>query len=249
MRSLCNRKHSFSNVPKGVTAVGTLTVTITNMTHIDRDNHTEHQFNAYVDYYLTFPSYLASYKKSFDILIKDVLDTKSHVDYIAYPILFLARHCMELGLKTNIRYFAKYSEKDNFVKAGTHNLEDLFHAFKIHVEKTFENLKTKYQIVIEKDDKKAFRDLCDEVEKLKNIFHALDKNSDAFRYPIDKQQNPSFKKGERISILDVNELLEKSMTLFIHTANVFEKYTDYADQIEDYYEGLMREQYEQNLPY
>lgn len=219
------------------------------MTKIERNKWTEHQFNAYVDYYLSFPSYLESYKRSFDILIKDVLATKSHVDYIAYPILFLARHCMELGLKTNVRYFAKYSGKDDYVKAGTHDLENLFKSFKMHLERTFENLKEKYGIEVEKEDKKSFKDLCNEVEKLNSTFHAIDKNSDAFRYPIDKGQNPSFKKGERINIIDVAELLEKSMTLFVHTADVFAKYTDYADEIERYYEGLMREQYEQNMPY
>lgn len=219
------------------------------MTQIERNKRTEHQFNAFIDYYLSFPSYLGSYKRSFDILLKDVLVTNSHVDYIAYPILFLARHCMELGLKTNIRYFAKYSDKDDYVKAGAHDLENLFRAFKMHVEKTFETLKAKYGIEVEKDDKKSFKELCNEVEKLITTFHLLDKNSDAFRYPVDKEQNPSFKKGERINVIDVAELLEKSMTLFVHTADVFAKYTDYADEIENYYEGLMREQYEQNMPY
>lgn len=219
------------------------------MTHIERNRRTEHQFNAYVDYYLSFPSYLGSYKRSFDILIKDVLVTNSHVDYIAYPLLFLARHCMELGLKTNIRYFSKYSGKMDYVKAGTHDLNQLFSAFKMHVEKTFENLKAKYQIEIEKDDKKSFNDLCKQVEKLNNTFHLIDKNSDAFRYPVDKNQNPSFQHGERINIIDVAELLEKSMTLFNHTADVFAKYIDYADEIENQYEGLMREQYEQNMPH
>lgn len=219
------------------------------MTQIERNKRTEHQFNAYIDYYLSFPSYLGSYKRSFDILLKDALLTNSHVDYIAYPILFLARHCMELGLKTNIRYFSTYSNKVDYVKAGTHDLKKLFDAFKMHVEKTFDNLKTKYGIEIEKEDKKSFKDLCNEVEKLNNTFHAIDKNSDAFRYPVDKEQNPSFEKGERINIIDVAELLEKSMSLFVHTADVFAKYTNYADEIESYYEGLMREQYEQNMPY
>lgn len=219
------------------------------MTQIERNNWTEYQFNAFIDYYQSFPSYLGSYKRSFDILIKDVLVTNLHVDHIAYPILFLARHCMELGLKTNIRYFAKYSGKDDYVKAGTHDLENLFSAFKMHVDKTFETLKAKYSIQVEKDDKKSFKEMCNEVEKLNNTFHLLDKNSDAFRYPVDKEQNPSFKKGERINIIDVAELLEKSMILFFHTADVFAKYTDYADEIESHYEGLMREQYEQHLPY
>lgn len=219
------------------------------MNQIERNKKTEHQFTAFIDYYLSFPSYLGSYKRSFDILIKDVIDTNSHVDHLAYPILFLARHCMELGLKTNIRYFSKYSSKDDYTIAGTHDLENLLKAFKMHVNETFANLKTKYGITIEKDDKKSFNDLCSEVEKLNTTFHALDKNSDAFRYPVDKQQNPSFKKGEKINIVDVAELLEKSMTLFFHTSDVFAKYTDYADEIESYYEGLMREQYEQNSPY
>lgn len=219
------------------------------MNKINRTKKTEHQFTAYIDYNLNFPSYLGSYKSSFDILIKEVKETNSHVDYIAYPILFLARHCMELGLKTNIRYFSKYSGKIDYVNAGTHDLEKLFKAFKLHVNESFKNLKVKYNIEIEKDSKKSFSDLCNEVDKLNNIFHALDKNSDAFRYPIDKQQNPSFKKGERINLIDVTELLEKSMTLFLHTSDVFSKYTDYADEIENYYEGIMREQYQQNIPY
>ena len=155
------------------------------MTKIERNKRTEHQFTAFIDYYLSFPSYLESYKRSFDILLKDVLVTNSYVDYIAYPILFLARHCMKLGLKTNIRYFAKYSEKDDYVKAGTHDLENLFKAFKMHVVKTFETLKKKYGIEVEKDDKKSFKELCDEVEKLNTTFHLLDKK---FQDPRCKNQ-------------------------------------------------------------
>ncbi len=219
------------------------------MIEIERNKYTEYQFNALIDHYLSFPSYLGSYKRSFDILLKDVIVANSHVDYIAYPLLFLARHCMELGLKTNIKYFAKYSEKDDYTKAGTHDLESLFRAFKMHVEKAVENLQANYGIRVDKADKKSFKDLWNKVEKLNNTFHLIDKNSDAFRYPIDKEQNPSFKKGERISIIDVAELLESSMTLFVHTADVFSKYTDYVDEIERYYEGLMKERYEQNMFY
>lgn len=135
------------------------------MTQIERNKRTEHQFNAFIDSYLSFPSYLGSYKRSFDILLKDVLVTNSHVDYIAYPLLFLARHCMELGLKTNIRYFAKYSGKDDYVKAGTHDLENLFRAFKMHVDKTFETLKAKYGIELKRTTKNLLKS-C--VTKLKS---------------------------------------------------------------------------------
>jgi len=216
---------------------------------IPRDKKTEVQFTAYIDFYQSFSAYLGQYKRSFDILIENVYESGHHVDHLAYPILFLARHCMELGLKTNIRYFSKYSEKDDYVKVGTHDLDRLFTAFKDHIKTTIKNLKDKHGITVGEEDKKGFEELVLEVEKLNNVFHLLDRNSDAFRYPVDKEQNPSFKKGERINILDVAELLEKSMILFTHTADVFSKYTDYADEIEQYYEDLLREEYRQTLPY
>ncbi|WP_207890971.1 hypothetical protein [Hymenobacter edaphi] len=219
------------------------------MNDIPRNKNTEHQFTAFVDYHLSFPRYLGSYKRSFDILMKDVLDSGYHVDSVAYPLLFIARHCIELGLKTNIRYFAKYSGKDDFTVAGTHDLETLFRAFKMHVYESIVKLSEKHGIKVEKEDKKAFDELCLEVESLKDVFHALDKNSDAFRYPVDKQQNPSFKEGVKLNVLDVNELLEKSMILFFHTSDVFAKYTDYADMIDKMYEDTMREQYEQGMQF
>lgn len=219
------------------------------MKDIERNRRTEHQFTAFITHYLSFQDYLGSYKRSFDILMEEGLKTGWHVDHLSYPILFLARHCMELGFKTNIRYFSRYSEKNDYVNATTHNLEDLFRAFKLHISSTFKNLKSKYGIIIGSNDKKEFNKFCNKVEKLTNIFHQLDKNSDAFRYPVDREQNPSFKAEEKINLIDVNELLEKSMTLFFHTADVFAKYTDYADEIEGYYEGLMREQYEQYIPF
>ena len=214
------------------------------MTEIPRTKFTEHQFTAYLGHYLTFPSYLGSYKKAFDILISSIQESGSHIDTIAYPILFLARHCLELGLKTNIRYFAKYSSKIDYTNGGGHNLENLFEGFKLHVSETIKNLKLTHGIEVDNADVKSFDDLCLEVEKLKDSFHVLDQSSDAFRYPVDKKRNPSFEHGEKINLLDVNEILEKSMLLFVHTADVFAKYTDYANQIEAFYGDLMREQFQ-----
>jgi len=216
---------------------------------IERNNKTEHLYNVSFDCNLNFSSYLLSYKRSFDILIKEIIDTGYLVDYTVFPILFIARHCMELGLKTNIRYFSKYSKKNDYTKNGTHDLANLFRAFKLHVYETFKMLKSEYSIIVTDEDKQLFDELYSEVEKLNNIFHTMDKKSDAFRYPIDKKQNPSFRKGESINIFDVNNLLEKSMNLFLHTADVFSKYTDFAEEIEKEYESLQREQYEEITPY
>ena len=210
---------------------------------IPRNKRTESQFTANLNSNSSFPSYLGSYKRAFDALLENVYQSKSHVDHLVYPILFMARHCMELGFKANIQYFSKYSEKIDYVTAGTHNLENLFNAFKMHVEETFIKLKENHGIVVEKDDKKLFKVLCKKIESLNIKFHDLDKGSDAFRYPVNKNQNPSITKNITLNILDVAGLLEECMTLFIHTADLFSKYTDYADEIESYYERLMNENY------
>ena len=75
---------------------------------------------------------------------------------------------------------------------------------------------------------------CKEVEKLTNIFHSLDRNSDSFRYPVNRDNNNSFDYKETINLLDVIELFNKSMTLLKFTTSLFEKYTILADEVECY---------------
>ncbi len=207
------------------------------------DKYTLHRFDAYIGHYLSFGSFLGSYKRAFDILIKSVMDSNGRVDPISYPILYIARHCLELGFKSNIRYFIKYSEKEDFKKANTHNLVDLFNGFKLHVNHTILNLKSKYHIEVTQDDITEFNQYCKELETLIDVFHSLDKNSDSFRYPVDKDNNKSFDHKEIINILELQETFEKAMTLLFYTADVFGRYTDFADGIEKIYEDEMRASY------
>lgn len=213
------------------------------MTEIPDDKTTRHQFEAYLGHHLSFGNYLATYKKAFSVLFESVYHSGGHVDSLAYPILFIARHCMELGFKANIRYFIKYSDKEDFRKASTHNLENLFKGFKIHVNSTISNLESKHGISVDEDEVKAFNELCEKVERLTNIFHSLDKNSDSFRYPVNKDDNDSFKKTDTLNLLDLKILFENSMTLLTYTADVFANYTDYADAMEKMYEDEMRAYY------
>lgn len=201
------------------------------------------RFDAYLGQHQTFWVYLSNYKSAFEILLNDVNSSNRNIDYISYPILFLARHGMELGFKTNIRYFMKYSEKNDFSKADTHNLSDLFQGFQLHVNTTIKKLRQKHNILVEKSDIEEFKKYCKDVEKLTIIFHKLDRNSDSFRYPVDKENNSSFSEKEKLNILDLQELLNNSMILFMYTADVFSKYTNFADEIEDMYEQEMARLY------
>lgn len=53
----------------------------------------------------------------------------------------------------------------------------------------------------------------------------------------------SFEQKDTINLLDVRDLYEKTSILLTHPADVFGKYTDYADEIENMYEQEMREIY------
>src|SRR5690242_5681506 len=123
------------------------------------------KYEAYLGNDRSFMGYVTTYHNAFNSLIEDVNRTDLHVDRISYPMLFMARHAMELGFKANIRYFKKYSERDDFTNSDSHNLKKLFEAFKLHISTTVKNLKSKFDINVSQDNLKEFEAYCKEVEK------------------------------------------------------------------------------------
>ena len=114
-------------------------------------------------------------------------------------------------------------------------MEGLFNDFKLHVRETIRVLKTNYGIEIDKEDIKDFEMYCKDVEELTNIFHSLDKSSDSFRYPVDRNNNNSFDYKETINLLDIKELFDRSIILLKFTTSLFEKYTILVDEVKDSY--------------
>ena len=215
---------------------------------MNKDNdYSRDKFEAYLGNYLNFWSYLNTYHNAFNALIDDVNKTKLHVDRIAYAMLFLVRHCLELGFKANIRYFQKYSERKEFTNSDSHILKNLFDGFKLHVTYTIKNLKDKFDIEVEQADKTEFAEYCKEVESLIDQFEIIDRTSINFRYPVDNNNNFVFKQGDKVNILDIKEVFDKAMVLLYHTSDVFAKYTDYADTIEQIYEEEMKRAYQEGM--
>jgi len=209
-----------------------------------KDNATRVKFEAFLGNYMNFGSYLSSYENAFNTLIDSVNKSAFHVDYLAYPILFSARHALELGFKANIRYFSKYSEKKDFTNSDSHILIDLFNGFKLHVRESIRMLNEKYEIVVEEEDIKEFESYCDTVDDLVDRFEILDRGSFSFRYPVDKKNKRVFHHTDRLNILDIKELFDNAMLLLHYTSSVFSKYTDYADYIEEIYDAEIRSYYE-----
>lgn len=213
------------------------------MSEIPRNRKTDNQFTASLGSNASFMGYMGSYKRAFDALMEQVHSSGHSVDLLAYPILFIARHCLELGFKTNIRYFAQYSERDDHIKSGSHDLRDLFTAFKLHVNSAIKNIEARVGSPVDKETIQEFKNYCKKVEKLTSVFQPLDQHSDRFRYPVNKQNQEHVEPEATINLLDVQELIEESMVLLAYTAAVFGRYTDVLDTIDDAYEQTMREQY------
>lgn len=204
---------------------------------------TKDKFEANIGSYLDFWSYLQTYNNAFNILIEDIEKNKLHVDRIAYPTLYIARHCLELGFKANIRYFQKYSEKSDFINSDSHNLKDLLSGFYLHVTVTIQNLKIKYQTEVDSEDIKEFNEYYNAIKKFTFQLDIIDRGSFSFRYPLDKNNNQVFSHKDKINMLDVKEALEKAMTLLKYTSSVFSKYTDYVDMIEKMYQDELNNAY------
>lgn len=214
------------------------------MSEIPRNRKTDAQFTSSLGSNASFMGYMSSYKRAFDALMEQVHSSGHSVDMLAHPILFIARHCLELGFKTNIRYFAKYSKRDDHIKSGSHDLRDLFIAFNLHVNSAIKNIEARVGSPIDKETIEEFKKYCKKVEELTSVFQLLDQNSDRFRYPVNKRNEEHVKPVATINLLDVQELIEESMVLLAYTAAVFGRYTDVLDTIDDAYE---QEIYQQSM--
>lgn len=198
------------------------------------------RLEANVGSYQTFFSYLNSYHEAFRILIDQTKKSNNHIDTILFPCLYLVRHSLELGFKVNIKYFSKYSNRTDHINSTSHSLKDLFDAFKLHVNSTVSELKTKHSIVIDKNDLIEFKGYCKDVNELVKIFEQLDHTSQSFRYPVDQNNNAVFKGITKLNLLAVEDLFNKSMILLKFTSSVFGQYTQEIDYMNELFENELR---------
>ena len=182
-------------------------------------------YEAQIGINLNFLSYLHAYQTAFKILYAQIGEGNAPVNIISYPLLFLARHSLELGYKFNINYLAKYSHRKDKVNWNYHHLRELHDAFGLHFRGVVQKLN------ISKDIADEFNSRFAEVEKLTETFNKIDRGSFNFRYPVDTEQRNVFEHRATINLLDVKELYEKAMILVSHTADVLSDFTDYVDDM------------------
>jgi hypothetical protein len=138
--------------------------------------------------------YAVGYREAAEVLVKHVLDTGYHTDFLVYPIMFLYRQYVELRLKEiavlGARLVDATPPPDEVT--GGHALEPLWKFCRV---------------VVEKADSGPTADL-DNAERTLDKLTWADPGSFAFRYATNKNGSRSLPKGLTIiDIARVNEVM------------------------------------------
>ncbi len=179
------------------------------------------KLTAYIGQSYSDMNLVGQYENAVDILINQIIEKKHRVDTIAYPLLYLMRHSIELGLKENIKYLKRYS-KLPFSKNKTHSLSDLFSEFEKHYSK----------IAIENNFE---TELKDEYQKytsdLKDTINALKEQTSSFRYVYATDGKKVFENLDTINVYELKKKYDISLIFITHTTDVISPYTDYIDYL------------------
>ncbi len=125
------------------------------------------------------------YDEVIKYLIEGVLSDNYDINRIYLPLLFLIRHSLELGLKSNLQQAKKISSdkvpKKQYDKI--HSLSQLYNCFGGEDGYLSKLDLTKMSV----ETKKQFDAYKSEYEDLNEVVHQLDNNSNYFRYPVDSK--------------------------------------------------------------
>lgn len=123
------------------------------------------------------------YDEVIEFLVEGVLYDNYDFRYVYLPLLYLIRHSLELGLKSNLQHAAGFSPDKVPAKEydKIHSLAQLYNCFggangylsRLDLTKMSEETKKQF------DSYKA------EYEELNEVVHQLDTNSQYLRYPVD----------------------------------------------------------------
>ena len=166
------------------------------------------------------------YYGEYDYIIKILFEKveQSQVTVITLPVLFLIRHTLELGFKTNLIELEKLSTTKStvtFSGRNAHILHSLHDEFTKLVREIFYNFKIPNNI------KKEFETRNDELKKFRKIFDSLDNWSYSFRYPVESDGvTKSFNENDEIIISDILKAYFSTSTLLRYTTDVIFDYIE-----------------------
>lgn len=178
---------------------------------MDKTNNLEdYLLNAHIGQNLSEISILIEYKRAINILVENLKETKTSVDTIAFPLLYMMRHSLELGFKFNIKFLAKYNNKEiegNLLHS--HNLDKLFDEFK--------ELIMSKSPKFDDDLENQISEYLDSTAKL--ISELGPTEISAFRY-LESKGISVFSRKEKRNVREIKELYDEVIKMLINTFDV-----------------------------
>lgn len=147
---------------------------------------------------VNFISYADSYKEAADELVKSAAGSKVKSDTLIFPILYLYRHHIELQMKFIIRTWRRLPQEEA-PDYKHHRLRDLWQECRSIIEKAFPEEENR------------------DVEVVENVVHELaesDPGSFTFRYPVDKDDEPTIEESQSIDLANLYEVMAKTSHFF-----------------------------------
>ncbi len=186
------------------------------------DKLERYQFTAYVGHITGDMNLLGQYETAINIIIKDLKSTKTRIDVVSYPVLYMMRHSLELGYKRNFEYLEKYSKRTTSSKIqSSHNLEKLHSELKVHVDIISNELSFDKDLIQALDN--YYNPTTEFIKELKPH------QASSFRYTKDNKGINIFDSKDQIDIGSLKQGYDKAVIMLAHLANVISPYTDYKD--------------------
>lgn len=137
--------------------------------------------------------YVVGYKEAADLLVSTIDRTQRHQDTMVFPIVFLYRHYLELGLKNLIRQGRRLLDVDRPVPQG-HRIDELWRICSALLQE------------ISPDDAIEAQQ---HIGRLIDEFCQIDATSTAFRYPVDINGNPSLSGLAALNLRNLRDVMAK----------------------------------------
>jgi hypothetical protein len=190
---------------------------------IDIENkHVRYQFTAYVGFVHSGMSVLGEYETAINIIVKNLKETNTRLDVVAYPVLYMMRHSLEIGYKENILYLKKYSGRQaNKRILERHDLNQLHLEFKEHFEAISTKLSFDNELTLQ------FYKYYDPTTQLIQSLEPTE--ASAFRYVTNVKGESIFNGTEKKDFGVIKGQYDNAITMLAHTADVISTYTDYVD--------------------
>lgn len=188
--------------------------------------------------YIGHASSNLNYWGQYDELIKFIFEKfpieKQRIETIAFPLLHLISHSLELGYKENIEYLQKYTKRrrPKWFKTWSqlfrnHRLLNLHKELKFQFDKLCKQFGVDENTIKEFDS--YYKEATDLVQKLKTETETY-----RYAYKLDfhgRKIKRVIKHETTLDLSEVERLFNKTKILLTHTADIISYWTDYEDYI------------------